>query len=175
MTTRSRVRTTGKKRRVTTMRLHDSEMPRGNPHRGSHRARGPGTRCLIGDGITAGFTLIEVLVALAVVALSLPVVGSVMFTSIKATVKVEQRVKLLAAYRTLELTLLDRSRLSPGVQSGEIDEVAWAMDVRPFDLGVPAAQGQRSWLPLAITTTLRSASGETFQVETIRLVRIGAP
>ncbi len=124
---------------------------------------------------SAGFTLIEVLVALAVVAISLPVVGSLLSTNIKGTIKVEQRVKLLAAYRTLESSLLDRSRLSPGPRSGEIDATKWRMEVRELGEDETGMRSAGPWVPLAIGTTLRTASGETFHIETIRLGRRGTP
>ncbi len=119
----------------------------------------------------AGFTLIEVLVALAVIAISIPVVGSLLATNIKGTIKVEQRVNLRAAYRTLEADILDRTRLAPGRRSGEVGAIAWAMEVRPLGEDETGARGKGTWFPQAIVTTLRSPTGETLRIETVRLAR----
>lgn len=123
----------------------------------------------------AGFTLIEVLVALAVIAISLPVVGSLLATNIKGTIKLEDRAKLLAAYRILEASDLDRTRLSPGRRTGEVDATAWSMEVRRLGEDETGPRGKGPWVPWAIVTTLRSPSGETLRMGTVRLGRGGAP
>lgn len=123
----------------------------------------------------AGFTLIEVLVALAVVAITLPVVGSLVAANVAGTTKVEQRVILLAAYRSLESNLPDRQHLLPGSSSGNIDGIAWSMEVRPLDEAEPESQGAGAWVPMAIDMTLRAPGRQTFHVETIRLGRRGSP
>lgn len=122
----------------------------------------------------AGFTLIEVLVALAVIALALPVVGTLLANNVKGTIKVEQRLKLVAAYRSLEAGLLDRSRLVPGLRNGKIEDVAWSMEIDAVPEDV-AGQGEAAtWVPRTIVTILRSAAGETMRFETIRLGKRGA-
>lgn len=116
----------------------------------------------------AGFTLIEVLVALAVVAICLPAVGSLLATNLRGTIKVEERMKLLAAYRTLEANVLDRSRLLPGLQAGQLGTTSWSIEIRLLredETGI----GTGPWLPRAIVTTLRARSGETLRIEAIRL------
>jgi len=123
----------------------------------------------------AGFTLIEVLVALAVISISLPVVGSLLATNIKGTLTVENRSRLLAAYRTLEASTFDRTSLSPGRRTGEVDAIAWSMEVSPLGEDETGPRGNGTWVPRAIVTTLRAPSGETLRIETIRLGRAGAP
>jgi general secretion pathway protein I len=123
----------------------------------------------------AGFTLIEVLVALAVISISLPVVGSLLAANLKGTLTVEHRSRLVAAYRALEASSLDRTGLSPGRRTGELDSIAWSMDVRLLGEDETGARGIGTWVPRAIVTTLRAPSGETLRIETIRLGRGGAP
>lgn len=123
---------------------------------------------------SAGFTLIEVLVALAVVAIGLPVVGSLLAANIRGTVKVEQRTRLLSTYRGLEASLLERVNLVSGTRSGEVEGTRWTIEVRPMredEIG-PSKPG--AFVPRAVVTTLRSPSGETLRVETIRLGQRGS-
>jgi general secretion pathway protein I len=120
------------------------------------------------ENARAGFTLIEVLVALAVVAICLPAVGALLATNVRGTIKVEERMQLLAAYRTLEANILDRSRLLPGLQAGQLGTTSWSIEIRLLredETGI----GTGPWLPRAIVTTLRGRSGETLRIEAIRL------
>ncbi len=119
----------------------------------------------------AGFTLIEVLVALTVVAITLPVVGSLMEANVEGTTRVEQRVTLLAAYRSLEANLPDRSHLLPGSSSGQIDGITWSMEVRALGEDETGTRSAGAWVPLAIAITLRAPGRERFRVETLRLGR----
>ena len=70
------------------------------------------------DGV-AGFTLIEALVALAIVAAVLGSIGTVIATTVKATRAIDQRLALAGAAETLLAALPARNLLKPGRQSGE--------------------------------------------------------
>jgi general secretion pathway protein I len=130
-----------------------------------------GPRHLEATRSRAGFTLIEVLVALAVVAIVLPSIGKLLATNIKGTVKVEQRAKLLSAYRTLETGFLDRSGLLPGMRTGEFGATSWTVEISDLAEDGAAPSPNDIWVPRLIVTNLRSNSGETLRVETIRLAR----
>jgi general secretion pathway protein I len=119
--------------------------------------------------------LIEVLVALAVIAISVPAIGSLTAINLKGTIKVEDRAKLLAAYRSLEAGTLDRAALSAGRRSGELGGITWTLDVRPLEEDETGVRTKRTWVPHAIVTTLRARSGETLRMETVRLGRGSAP
>ena len=83
-------------------------------------------------GINAGFTLIEALVALAVIAISLAVIGSVVAANVRGTITVDQRISLLETARSLLTALPDRGDLTPGNTSGEMGGNRWRIDVLPF-------------------------------------------
>ena len=87
------------------------------------------------DG-TAGFTLIEALVALAIVAAVLASIGAVIATMVKGTRSIDQRLALTGVAETLFAALPARNLLKPGRQSGETAGHRWRIDVSPMNVAV---------------------------------------
>jgi general secretion pathway protein I len=122
------------------------------------------------DG-TAGFTLIEALVALAIVAAVLSSIGAVIATTVKGTRSIDQRLALTGAAETLLAALPARNLLKPGRQSGELAGHRWRIDVSPMNAAVTsdAPQTQR-FVPLAVNMRLQAPGGPAIQITTVRLV-----
>jgi len=122
------------------------------------------------DG-TAGFTLIEALVALAIVAAVLSSIGAVIATTVKGTRSIDQRLALTGAAETLLAELPARNLLKPGRQSGELAGHRWRIDVSPMNAAVTsdAPQTQR-FVPLAVNMRLQAPGGPAIQITTVRLV-----
>jgi len=122
------------------------------------------------DG-TAGFTLIEALVALAIVAAVLSSIGAVIATTVKGTRSIDQRLALAGAAETLLAALPARNLLKPGRQSGELAGHRWRIDVSPLNAAVTgeAPQTQR-FVPLAVNMRLQAPGGPAIQMTTVRLV-----
>ena len=77
---------------------------------------------------TAGFTLIEVLVALSIVAISLsPIVGLIAAT-VRGTRSIERHLAQLEIARTVTTALPNRDQLVVGSLSGEIAAQRWRVD-----------------------------------------------
>ena len=122
------------------------------------------------DG-TAGFTLIEALVALAIVAAVLGSIGSVIATTVKGTRGIDQRLALSGTAETLVAALPARKLLKPGRQSGELSGHRWRIDVSPMNIAVATEAPQTGrFVPLAVTMRLQSPGGAAMQVTTVRLV-----
>jgi general secretion pathway protein I len=119
---------------------------------------------------SAGFTLIEVLVALAVVAASLAAIGTLIATSVRGTRAVEQHVTLVERARAIMAELPQRHELSIGEAAGEIAGHRWRIAVLPYPTGLVDRPASK-WVPRAVVATIRSPSGTALQVHTIRLVR----
>ena len=123
------------------------------------------------DGPTAGFTLIEVLVALAVVAISLVAIGSVMATTTRGVRSLEQHVSLMESARTIATNLPPRAQLVPGSLTGDIYGTRWRVDVVPFaGAGIPLVADSQ-WLPQTIRIRVQSPSGAFLGLDTVRLQR----
>jgi general secretion pathway protein I len=121
-----------------------------------------------GSGGAAGFTLIEALVALAIIAAVLSSIGAVIATTVKGTRSIDQRLALAGAAETLLATLPARALLKPGRQSGELAGHRWRIDVSPMNVAeVPRAS---PFIPLAINMRMQAPGGPAIQVTTVRLV-----
>ena len=119
----------------------------------------------------AGFTLIEVLVALAIVAAVLSSIGAVIATSVKGTRTIDQRLALTGAAETLLAELPARNLLKPGRQSGQLAGHRWRIDVSPMDTSVVSDAPQHPrFVPLAVTMRLQAPDGPAIQLTTVRLV-----
>jgi general secretion pathway protein I len=120
---------------------------------------------------TRGFTLIEALVALAIVAAVLGSIGTVIATSVKGTRGIDQRIQLSGTAESLLAALPARTLLKPGRQSGELAGHRWRIDVAPMNVPVATDAPQTGrFVPLAITMRLQAPGGPAMQVTTVRLV-----
>ncbi|MBB4392744.1 prepilin-type N-terminal cleavage/methylation domain-containing protein [Bradyrhizobium sp. ERR14] len=118
---------------------------------------------------SAGFTLIEALVALAIIAVVLGTIGSVIATTAKGTRAIDQRLALAGTAETLLADLPARSLLKPGRRSGDLAGSRWRVDVAPMNVpgGDPASD---RFVPLAVNLRLQHADGSAIQVTTVKLV-----
>src|ERR1700730_18622229 len=78
-----------------------------------------------------GFTLVEVLVALSVVAVSLAAIGSLIAVTTRAARSVGGHLDLVETTRTIFTGLPDRNQLVPGSLAGEIGGHPWGAQGRP--------------------------------------------
>jgi general secretion pathway protein I len=121
---------------------------------------------------TAGFTIIEALVALAIVAVSVVAIGALMGSTARGTRQLEQHVALVqAAYNVMWLGFPLRSApLSSGL-SGQSMEAVWRADAKPFAIDFGAPTGEVLWVPQKIRLRVQSSSGAIIDLETVRLFR----
>ena len=121
----------------------------------------------------AGFTLIEALVALAIIAAVLSSIGSVIATTVKGTRSIDQRLELTGAAETLLAALPARNLLKPGRQSGELAGHRWRIDVAPMNVAVRESEPGARFVPLAVSMRLQAPGGPAIQFTTVRLVPKG--
>ncbi len=118
----------------------------------------------------AGFTLIEVVVTLAVIAAILLSVGSLVRVAVRGTHALDDHLVLVETARAIEAGLPGRDALTVGTSSGERDGQRWRVDVQPF-AGELDAQAKSPWVPLTASITVQTPGGTSLKVTTVRLGR----
>ena len=119
---------------------------------------------------TAGFSLIEALVALAIVAAALASTGALIATTVRGARSIERHLAQLETARAIAAALPDRDQLAPGNLSGEAAGHRWRVDVAPFNVTGLRVR-EPTWEPQAVVVTVQSPSGGSFQLNTVRLQR----
>jgi general secretion pathway protein I len=134
-----------------------------------------------------GFTLIEVLIAIALLAVVLGAVGELVGTTVKGIRSVDRRLPLLETAQSLLASLPDRAALKPGSQSGGTGGLQWRIDVVPIAVAPPAAAQPAAttalgppqtpppapkWQPYEITVRVQGSDGPPVSLDTVRLVPI---
>ena len=116
-----------------------------------------------------GFTLIEALVALAIVASGLTAIGMLIATTARGVRSIDRKLILVETTRAIVAALPDRDQLVIGSFSGQHAGQDWRIDVSP--LIAPDAEPARGakWLPQAVVVTVRSPQGAMLQIHTVRL------
>jgi general secretion pathway protein I len=120
---------------------------------------------------TGGFTLIEVLVALSILAIALASIGGLIASSVRGTRSIEAHLTRLATARAIMTALPDRDQLVPGGLSGETAGHSWRIDVLPFAASNFVAQPRARWQPQIVAVTVASPAGAAMTINTVRLRR----
>jgi general secretion pathway protein I len=117
----------------------------------------------------AGFTLIEALAALAVMGAGLAAIGSLASSSLHAGLYAERHLAEIETARKVMAGMPSRDALPVGHLTGALDAHDWRIDSTL--IGAPAAIGDSLWTPQRIEVSIRSPSGATMKIDTIRLRR----
>lgn len=124
------------------------------------------------DRSDAGFTIIEVLIALAVVAVSIMAIGSVMSTNSRGVQALENHLALMQTAQAVMATAIPaRKDLVPGTLSGQLRDYRWQVDIGPVGAGWEPSDDRAQWIPELVKVRVRSPSGGTAELDTIRLMR----
>jgi general secretion pathway protein I len=117
-----------------------------------------------------GFTLIEVLVAIAVLAVVLGAIGAVVGNTVRTIRSVDRRLPLLETAQDLIASLPSRDALQPGAQSGTSGDFRWRIDAVLLNRNVPDDDKTAKWMPLSITVRVQGSEGPPVRLDTVRLI-----
>ena len=117
----------------------------------------------------AGFTLIEALVALSIVAVALSAIGALIATTVRGTRMLEAKINRHNTARTVVAASPDRRELADA--SGYLAGHEWRVDIAPFVTSGRTSQKGATWVPQAIVVTVRSPTAADLQISTVRLIR----
>lgn len=125
----------------------------------SSRDRGAG-RC--------GFTLLEALVALALVSAFFATLAPFLFHARRIMDNAEKRVAADILLRTLLNAPFDRSHLADTARGGVFNGLRWRVVASPFAIDAPSGAAH-SWTAYRIVASVSAGPGLTMAAETIRL------
>jgi general secretion pathway protein I len=120
----------------------------------------------------AGFTILEVLVALALVAVVIVAIGSVMSGNVRGVRALDRHVALTQATRTAMATAIPpRDRLAQGTSTGQADGYHWTVDVSPLGGNWTVPNSDVAWVPELVRVRVRAPGGAISDIRTVRLMK----
>jgi prepilin-type N-terminal cleavage/methylation domain-containing protein len=119
----------------------------------------------------AGFTLLEALVALAVVLVFAAALGPHLSQARRIMDHAEGRVAAQVMLRSLLDAPFDRFGLANASQKGEAGGLRWRIVAEPVLAAAPGAPDQSKWLPYRVTASVAWGADQVITAETIRLGR----
>jgi prepilin-type N-terminal cleavage/methylation domain-containing protein len=125
------------------------------------------------DAGCAGFTLIEALVALALILAFAEVLGPYLFHSRRIMANADGRVAAQVLLRSLLDAPFDRSQLANASRSGEMAGLHWQIVAEPVTTGALPPQGQ--WRAFRVIARVSSDRGQVVTAETVRLAKSERP
>jgi general secretion pathway protein I len=131
-------------------------------------------RSIAPNGANAGFTLIEVLVALSIVSIALSSIGSLIASTARGTRSIEAHLSTVEAARAIIAALPDRDQIALGATTGEMAHQQWRVEVSPFSIEKTDRRIQTPWVPQTIVASVLSPTGVALQISTVRLQRVSA-
>ena len=114
----------------------------------------------------AGFTIIEVLIALALVSILLASIGSVVATNVQSSRHLEQHVALIETARLIASGIPRAGEPLPSNMTGQVSAFAWQMRTSPFHGEIVPGSG---FIPILVELRVRSPSGAVLSLQTVRL------
>jgi prepilin-type N-terminal cleavage/methylation domain-containing protein len=115
----------------------------------------------------AGFTLLEALVALALLLIFASAIGPHLSQARRIMANAEGRVAAQILLRSLLNAPFDRSNLARASQEGETSGLHWRIDTEPAV--AVRAEGQLNWAAFRVVASVSWAPGQVIMAETIRL------
>lgn len=116
----------------------------------------------------SGFTLIEAVVALALVTVVLAAIGSLVATNARGTQTLEQHVTLMQTARLIAAALPRSGEPVTEDLAGEVSGHRWQMRMTPF-VGGGTVIPESPFIPQRVELRVRSPSGAMISLETVRL------
>ena len=119
----------------------------------------------------AGCTLIEVLVALCIVATLFSSLSALVVTAARGNRSIEERLAKFETARAILAALPDREQLASRTLSGESSGYRWRVDEAPVIVRDFKPPADMPWVAETVSITVGSSSGGPIRLDTVRLHR----
>jgi prepilin-type N-terminal cleavage/methylation domain-containing protein len=120
-------------------------------------------------GQRAGFTLLEALVALALILGFASVLGPYLFHSRRIMVDAESRVAAQVLLRTLLDAPFERTNLANVSRGGEVGKLRWRVVTEPLVIAAAAPKDRANWSALRVVVSVAWGPELVVSAETVRL------
>lgn len=117
----------------------------------------------------AGFTLLEALVALALVLAFAAALGPYLFQARRIMVDAEHRVAAQVLLRTLLDAPFDRAGLANVSREGEAGGLRWRIVTEPMVIGVAGHRDRPKWSAFRVVVSVAWGPRQVISAETVRL------
>jgi general secretion pathway protein I len=129
----------------------------------------------INNAAEAGFTLVEVLVALVVLTISLSAIAALASSSLRTGLYVERHLSEVETAQAILAALPARNELTDGSKTGVTGNYRWRIDAEPFPANSIGNGKPTRWSPQRIVVSVQAPTGETLRIETVRLQKKASP
>jgi type II secretory pathway pseudopilin PulG len=125
------------------------------------------------DESRGGFTLLEALVALALILGFAAVLGPYLFQARRIIANTGGRVAAQVLLRTLVEAPFDRSQLANAARDGETHGLHWRIVTAAMATDTPPSHDDDgpTWTPVRIRASVASNDGQVITAETVRLAK----
>jgi prepilin-type N-terminal cleavage/methylation domain-containing protein len=118
---------------------------------------------------SAGFTLVEALAALTVMAIGMAAIGELSNSSLRSGLYFERHLAEIQTARKIVAGLPARKDLPYGSLSGVLDSHKWRIDAAPFPNTLAPVNGVSDWRPQMLVLHVVAPTGSVVEIDTIRL------
>ncbi|WP_230646574.1 MULTISPECIES: prepilin-type N-terminal cleavage/methylation domain-containing protein [unclassified Bradyrhizobium] len=115
-----------------------------------------------------GFTLVEAVVALALVAVGLAAIGTLVATNSRGALKLNQHAALINAARVVIATLPRAGDPMPDDLRGRVADHRWQMRLTPFADQISLVP-ESQFVPQRVQLRVQAPGGAVMSFETVRL------
>jgi len=123
---------------------------------------------------TRGFTLIEILIAFAILAVALAALLRAFSSGLQATTKAERYGAAVLLARSVLERVGSEIAIQPGEQSGHgEDGTVWSLHIEPLEVRRAANERASPFLPYEVAVTVTGPRQEPITLTTLRLVAQG--
>lgn len=119
----------------------------------------------------AGFSLLEVLVAIVILSIALAALYRSFGTALLSPERVAGRLGAAQVGQAVLERHIGVRTLVPGTFRGDQDGYQWILSITPTTNGLEPRGGSRPWRLLALTVSVTWSGGEPLKLETLQLVK----